>query len=160
MFMKSSTIPEQWKQAKILPVPKVVSPKQHSDFRPISITSVLTRIMERIQWSTAFSIQLLSPPHHLFHSTTNMHSVKQAPQQQHSFTSFTQSRTCSLQTHTSSFYVSILVRRHYTELNESRQSRSWASQYPIVCLLLSTYIQPLVRARKLSMHSEFYVATA
>ena len=49
--------------------------------------------------------------------------------------------------------------RHYPELNESRQSRSWASQYPIVCLLLSTYIQPLVRARKLSMHSEFCVAT-
>ena len=28
-------------------MPKVVSPTQHSDFRPISITSVLTRIMER-----------------------------------------------------------------------------------------------------------------
>ena len=28
-------------------MPKVVSPKQHADFRPISITSVLTRIMER-----------------------------------------------------------------------------------------------------------------
>ena len=28
-------------------MPKVVSPKHHADFRPISIISVLTRIMER-----------------------------------------------------------------------------------------------------------------
>jgi len=47
LSLASSTIPIQWKQASIRPVPKIVSPKTHSDFRPISITSVLTRIMER-----------------------------------------------------------------------------------------------------------------
>jgi hypothetical protein len=42
-----STVPTQWKSAWIQPVPKTLPPTQHSDFRPISITSVLTRVMER-----------------------------------------------------------------------------------------------------------------
>jgi hypothetical protein len=37
----------QWKTACIIPVPKVAVPTLHSDFRPISITPVLTRMMER-----------------------------------------------------------------------------------------------------------------
>ena len=36
------------KQAYIKPVPKVTHPKALADFRPISITPVLTRIMERL----------------------------------------------------------------------------------------------------------------
>ena len=40
--------PRQWKQAWIRPVSKVTAPTQHSDFRPISITSVLTRALERM----------------------------------------------------------------------------------------------------------------
>jgi len=43
----TSTVPQQWKQAMIRPIPKVNTPTQHADFRPISITPVLTRIMER-----------------------------------------------------------------------------------------------------------------
>ena len=45
--LSTSTVPHQWKQAWIRPVPKVSDPTQHADFRPISITPVLTRIMER-----------------------------------------------------------------------------------------------------------------
>ena len=37
----------QWKQAIIRPVPKVEAPTKHDDFRPISITPFLTRLMER-----------------------------------------------------------------------------------------------------------------
>ena len=44
----TSLVPRQWKTAYIRPVQKVSSPKTHADFRPISITPVLTRIMERI----------------------------------------------------------------------------------------------------------------
>jgi len=43
----TSTIPIQWKQAYVCPVPKVPSPSTPSDFRPISITPVFTRILER-----------------------------------------------------------------------------------------------------------------
>ena len=35
------------KKASILPIPEVCPPMQHADFRPISITPVLTRVMER-----------------------------------------------------------------------------------------------------------------
>jgi len=52
----TSTVPRQWKQARIQPVPKVPSPHQGSDHRPISVTPVLTRLIDRgrVQyWTTA-----------------------------------------------------------------------------------------------------------
>ena len=33
--------PRQWKEAKIRPLPKVPAPKQHADYRPISITPIV-----------------------------------------------------------------------------------------------------------------------
>jgi hypothetical protein len=47
LSVANSVVPSQWKQAYIQPVPKVLQPTQHSDYRPISITPVLTRIIER-----------------------------------------------------------------------------------------------------------------
>jgi len=43
----TSTVPTQWKAAYITPVPKVAVPARHADFRPISITPILSRIMEK-----------------------------------------------------------------------------------------------------------------
>jgi len=48
LSLSTSTVPRQWKQARIRPVSKVTAPTQHSDFWPISITSVLTRALERM----------------------------------------------------------------------------------------------------------------
>ena len=39
--------PHQWKQANIRPIQKMLSPVQHLDFRLISITSGLSRIIDR-----------------------------------------------------------------------------------------------------------------
>jgi len=47
LSLATSTVPRQWKNAVIKPIPKASNPQQPSDFRPISITPVLTRIMER-----------------------------------------------------------------------------------------------------------------
>ena len=44
----SSTVPKQWKLASITPVPKTATPQEHADFRPISITPVLSRTFERV----------------------------------------------------------------------------------------------------------------
>jgi len=44
---KLSVVPRQWKYATITPVPKITKPTQCSDFRPISVTSVLSRLTER-----------------------------------------------------------------------------------------------------------------
>jgi len=46
--ISTSTVPTQWKRARICPVPKTSNPKHPSDFRPISVTSVLSRITEKI----------------------------------------------------------------------------------------------------------------
>ena len=47
LSLYTSVVPRQWKSAVIRPVAKVGSARSHTDFRPISITPVLTRIMER-----------------------------------------------------------------------------------------------------------------
>jgi len=45
--LATSTIPQLWKQSSIILIPKSLPPKQHADFQPISITPVLTRIIEK-----------------------------------------------------------------------------------------------------------------
>jgi len=46
LSLLTSTVPTQWKQAYIRPVPK--TPTQPADYWPISVTPVLTRMTERI----------------------------------------------------------------------------------------------------------------
>ena len=46
--MGESKVPTQWKSASITPVPEVPAAVNCSDFRPISITPVLSRIMEKL----------------------------------------------------------------------------------------------------------------
>jgi len=48
MSISKSIVPRQWKLARICPVPKKTGPTQPSDFRPISVTAVLSRIAEKI----------------------------------------------------------------------------------------------------------------
>ena len=62
LSLSTSTVPHQWKQASIQPIPKVFPPKQHADFRPISITPILTRIMERTVVRHFVYPALLHPP--------------------------------------------------------------------------------------------------
>ena len=47
LSMNNSTVPQQLKQACIRPIPKMSAPLKHADFRPLSITPVFTRVMER-----------------------------------------------------------------------------------------------------------------
>src|SRR6218665_2250858 len=46
--LNSSTIPDQWRVARIRPVAKTKTPVGPGDFRPISVVPVLSRILERI----------------------------------------------------------------------------------------------------------------
>jgi len=48
MSLTTSFIRRQWKAASICRVEKNPSPSNHSDYRPISITPVLSRIMEHL----------------------------------------------------------------------------------------------------------------
>ena len=47
LSLATATVPHQWKEACITRAPKVPVPSQPADFRPISITPILTRVMER-----------------------------------------------------------------------------------------------------------------
>ena len=60
--LKSSVVPEQWKKAYIRPIPKIKSPLAPSDFRPISITPVLSRILEKLVVQRYVYPAFLDPP--------------------------------------------------------------------------------------------------
>lgn len=60
--LATSTVPLQWKRASITPVAKVKNPKLLTDFRPISVTPVLTRIMERFIVAHFLYPSILTPP--------------------------------------------------------------------------------------------------
>ena len=62
LSLSTGIVPSQWKQAYIQPVPKVPAPTTHADFRPISITPVLTRIFEKIIVRRYIYPALLAPP--------------------------------------------------------------------------------------------------
>ena len=47
-FIQLCDFPDKWKQARITPIPKVDSPQDNNDFRPISILPVLSKIYERL----------------------------------------------------------------------------------------------------------------
>jgi Endonuclease-reverse transcriptase len=56
------TIPSLWKSSIVVPIPKVASPSSVSDFRPISLTPIPAKIMERllkptiIDWCTSHNV--------------------------------------------------------------------------------------------------------
>lgn len=47
----SNTVPAMWKKAVITPVPKKTCPKENNDFRPVALTPVVMKCMERIMVS-------------------------------------------------------------------------------------------------------------
>ena len=60
--LSSFTVPSQWKAAYILPIPKIPVPLSPSDYRPISITPILSRAMERIVVKDFIYPSLQLPP--------------------------------------------------------------------------------------------------
>jgi hypothetical protein len=62
LSLSSSVVPKQWKAASILPIPKIPSPQVPADYRPISITPVLSRVLERIVVRDFIYPSLQSPP--------------------------------------------------------------------------------------------------
>src|SRR2546425_2892268 len=46
--LQESQVPSQWKEALITPIPKIPKPHEPADYRPISVTSLLCRIFEKM----------------------------------------------------------------------------------------------------------------
>lgn len=47
-IITSSTFPLQWKIGKVIPIPKTKNPRTLSDYRPISVLSTMSKILEII----------------------------------------------------------------------------------------------------------------
>ena len=61
-MVSDSIVPEQWKQAYIRPIQKIPIPTEPADYRPISITPVLSRLLEKLVVKQYFYPALLSSP--------------------------------------------------------------------------------------------------
>jgi len=62
----TSTVPCQWNHACILPTPKTAIPQQNADYRPISITPVLSRLLERVIVRNYLYPAIIVPPASLY----------------------------------------------------------------------------------------------
>ena len=62
LSVSSSVVPSQWKRSTIRPIAKVASPHFLSDYRPISVTPVMSRILERIVVRDFIYPALSTPP--------------------------------------------------------------------------------------------------
>ena len=62
LSLSLSVVPHQWKAASILPIPKRSAPASPSDYRPISITPVLSRMLERVVVTDYIYPSFQSPP--------------------------------------------------------------------------------------------------
>ena len=48
LSMKTATVPEIWKTASVIPIPKVSGASEPKDYRPIALTPVLAKCLERL----------------------------------------------------------------------------------------------------------------
>jgi len=64
--INSGVVPRQWKKAIITPIPKIQHPTQPNEYRPISITSALSRSLERRIVRAYIYPAILQPPVHLY----------------------------------------------------------------------------------------------
>ena len=62
LSLNCSVVPTQWKSAIITPIGKITNPSRPMDYRPISVTSILSRELERHIVSTHIYPSLLDPP--------------------------------------------------------------------------------------------------
>ena len=61
LSLEEMHVPTQWKIAKIRPIPKVNKPENCSDFRPISLTPILSRLLEKLIVRQYFYPLLVQP---------------------------------------------------------------------------------------------------
>src|SRR3989442_179859 len=62
--LRDSYVPSQWKGAYISPIAKIAQPQQPADYRPISITSVLSCLFEKMMVKQFVYPAILSPVVH------------------------------------------------------------------------------------------------
>src|SRR6218665_371223 len=79
----SAHVPEQWKLAVITPVPKVPKPTAPTDYRPISVVPVLSRMVERLI-SGSICIEPFRSPRCAKTLPTNSRSARRVPPLQRS----------------------------------------------------------------------------
>ena len=61
LSLRSGFVPQQWKTAVICPVPKIKQPALAADCRPISLTPILSRVLEKCLVRKEFYPLLYTP---------------------------------------------------------------------------------------------------
>jgi hypothetical protein len=102
LSIASSSVSSQWKEACITPIPKVSCPQQPSDFRPISITPILSRLMERTVVRSVLYPTFLKSPHNL--SFSDQYAFHPTGSTTAAIVSYLLSPTCNSPIHMSSSF--------------------------------------------------------
>ena len=45
--LRLGSVPQQWKEARVIPIPKVLVPKSPNNYSPISLLSLLSKVLEQ-----------------------------------------------------------------------------------------------------------------
>ena len=61
LSFQTGIVPHQWKNANIVPIPKVPCPSSPSDFRPILLTPIISRLFERVVVKTNIYTLFFNP---------------------------------------------------------------------------------------------------
>jgi len=135
MFRKcilSSTVPHQWKEAGIKPVPEIAALHQNSDYRPISTMPVHSRLLECIMVRKFLYPALTSPPASLVYA--NQYAFRPTGSTTAALVAMLQSITDLLTTNSSSSRPWIFP-RPLTQVAVTRRSKRYVcSIFLILCI--------------------------
>jgi len=76
LSLRGSTVPSQWKSANIFPLPKIPQPLTCSDYRPISLTSILCRVLERLLLREYYYPLLIKHPYPLYSLLSDQYAYR------------------------------------------------------------------------------------
>ena len=132
LSLLTSTVPCQWKTSVITPVAKTKQPTQCSDYRPISISPILSRLLEKIVVRDyIYPIFTHSTTRHLFQ---DQFAFRPTGSPTSAIIHLTQRVSDLLQEHQFVHVIAWIFPRHLTLCATTRLCRKWLSFQCQICL--------------------------
>ena len=150
--MTESWVPTQWKRAYIRPIQKVKVPTGPSDFRPISITPVLSRLVEKMVVQKYFYAAFEIPPPQLTMQDQFTFKPEVAQQQQHSYHCYTPSVNYSWQIHIWSSSRSTSLKRS-TRWDTTPSLRKWPNSTCQTAYIIGLYLSSMATLTRRSLQT-------
>lgn len=137
-ILTKSIFPKEWKIARVIPIPKIATPKAPSDYRPISILPYLSKVFERI---------LANQTNDYITQDDLLYNLQSGFRRDHSTTTALLNITEELRQSLDKNHVSLLVLLDFSKAFDSvnhhkliRKLNNNFSMSPIACKLICSYL--------------------